>query len=120
MALSAMPAYLCIMEGYYLQRAGTWRLIMPKVRNVRVRVSVPDNENPYKKGTHKWRLFQWALAQEETFTKVEFLAAEKQLFEEHDQTSCMTEDIRSKAWWNEFYNKHKTFVYDERPSASTE
>lgn len=85
---------------------------MSKVRDVRVRVSVADGENPYKKGSHKWRLFNWALQQEE-FTKIEFLAAEKQLFEEHDQVSNMTEDIRSKAWWNEFYNKHHTFVLAE-------
>lgn len=85
---------------------------MSKVRDVTVRVSVADNENPYKPGSHKHRLFQWALEQEE-FTKIEFLAAEKQIFEEHNQVSNMTPDIRSKAWWNEFYSKHKVFVLAE-------
>lgn len=95
---------------------GTWSKTLrqtTKVRNVRVRVSTPDGENPYKKGTHKWRLFQWALEQEESFTKIEFLTAEQQLFEDHEQVSAMTSDIRGKAWWNEFYNKHKTFIYYE-------
>ena len=86
-------------------------LIMSKVRNVKVRIATHITSNPYKKGTHKWRLFEWALEQGE-FTKVEFLEAEKTIFEEHDQVSQMTPDIRSKAWWNEFYNKHKSFEYN--------
>jgi len=83
---------------------------MAKVRNVDVIVSpAKEGENPYKKGTHKWRLFQWAL-ETKAFDKVEFLAAETALFDEHDLTSAMTPDVRSKAWWNEFFNKHHTFV----------
>lgn len=83
---------------------------MTKIRNMHVVVSPPnEGENPYTKGTHKWRLFQWAL-ENESFTKVEFLQAEKEIFEAHDLQSAMTPDVRSKAWWNEFLNKHHTFV----------
>ncbi len=86
---------------------------MAKVRNVAVRVSPEkEGENPYKKGTHKHRLFAWALETGE-FTKLEFLTAEKQLFDAHDLTSAMTPDVRSKAWWNEFFNKHHTFVVQD-------
>lgn len=86
---------------------------MSKVRNVKVRVSPPsDGENPYKKGTHKYDLFQWALEQGE-FTKIEFLTAEKEIFDEKERTSAMTDEIRGKAWWNEFYNKYNVFTYAE-------
>jgi len=86
---------------------------MAKVRNVPVRVAPPkEGENPYKRGTHKFRIFQWALEQGE-FTKVEFLAAETEIFESTEQESAMLPEIRSKAWWNEFYNKHHTFELNE-------
>ena len=92
---------------------------MAKIRNVLVVVSpAKEGENPYKKGTHKWRLFQWALDHGE-FSKEQFLAAEKELFEQNDLTSAMTPDVRSKAWWNEFFNKHHTFVVSAKELVAT-
>jgi hypothetical protein len=86
---------------------------MAKVRNVTVQVSAPkgskEGENPYKRGSHKQRLFAWALEQGQ-FTKEEFIAAEIEIFHATKQFSEMSDEVRPKAWWNEFYNKHEVFV----------
>jgi len=82
-----------------------------KVRNVSVRVV--GETNPYQAGSHKRRLFGWALEHGE-FTKLEFLKAEVEIFDaQEEQTSKMTPDVRGRAWWNEFYSKHKVFVTTE-------
>ncbi len=83
---------------------------MAKVRNVTVIVSpAKEGENPYKKGSHKWRLFGWALETVE-FSKEEFIAKEVEIFHATKQFSEMSDEVRPKAWWNEFYNKHKVFT----------
>lgn len=79
---------------------------MPKILNPKVVVSTnPEDPNPYKKGTSKHKLMAWALEQQ-TFTKEQFLAAHKDMGLE----SVMTVEVAGKAWWNEFFNKHKVFV----------
>ena len=81
------------------------------VRQVQVRCA--REANPYQEGSHKYRLMQWALEHGE-FSKTEFLEAEVQIFDSIEgQTSKMTPDVRGRAWWNEFYNKYKDFVYNE-------
>lgn len=83
---------------------------MAKNRNPKVMVDLgTETSNPYKKGTAKWYLMNWALETKE-FTKEEFLAAHKEIFEERKIESAMTLEVCGKAWWNEFYNKHKVFV----------
>lgn len=71
-------------------------------------------ENPYRLGTHKFDLFGWALEQEDGFSKAEFLKAENEIFASAEgRKSKMSDEVRAKAWWNEFANKHKTFVSAE-------
>lgn len=82
---------------------------MSKAKNPKVRVSVPDNSNPYRATSTKFKLFNLALKLGE-FTKEEFLAAVKQLRSEEQLQSVMSPEVWSKAWWNEFKNKHKVFV----------
>lgn len=71
-----------------------------------------NGKNPYRQGTSKCNLMQWALDKGQ-FTRDEFLAAVKELRAEQKVTSKMSEDILGKAWWNEFKNKHKVFVAAE-------
>jgi hypothetical protein len=68
-----------------------------------------EGKNPYRQGTTKHKLFQWALDKVE-FTKEEFLIAAKQMREELNLPSKMVPDVWAKAWWNEFYNKHEVFA----------
>lgn len=83
---------------------------MSKIRNPKVVVSTnPEDPNPYKKGSFKRILMDWALTKE-SFTRDEFLAAHAELRAEHKIESEMTIEVAGKAWWNEFYNKHETFV----------
>jgi hypothetical protein len=97
-----------------------------------VRFVVTKEQNPYRKGSFKHVLFAWALEKKE-FTKEEFvdaclaLATEHEyeskmaedvdaclaLATEHEYESKMAEDVFPKAWWNEFANKHKVFVFAE-------
>ena len=72
-------------------------------------VNVNITTNPYRKGSFKHLLMAWALEKGE-FTKEEFLAAVLTLKAEHDITSKMKDEVLSKAWWNEFYNKHEVFA----------
>ena len=81
-----------------------------KTKDPKVTVAAPKDDankdtNPYKKGTAKQRLFQWAL-DKGTFTKSEFLAAHAEMKIE----SVMSTEVAGKAWFNEFYNKHEVFV----------
>lgn len=81
------------------------------IRNFKVRAKVgEDGQNPYKRHTSKRRLFQWAIEQEEGFTKAEFVEAAKELLETGETESKMPPDVYANAWWNEFYNKYSVFV----------
>lgn len=80
-----------------------------KVQNPTVTTSTPNDENPYKKGSAKRKLFAWALAKK-TFTKEEFLAEVARCLEAVEFESVMAPDVCGKAWFNEFYAKHKVFV----------
>lgn len=71
-------------------------------------VSVNIPTNPYRKGTMKHSLMTWAMEKGE-FTKEEFLAAVLVVKEEGEFKSKMSDTVLPKAWWNEFFNKHKTF-----------
>jgi hypothetical protein len=51
---------------------------------------------------------KWALEKGE-FTREEFLAAVPEITTEREFKSKMTPEVQSKAWWNEFYNKHEVF-----------
>ena len=84
---------------------------MSKKGNVRVEVNLGPNvtENPYRKGTFKRVLMDWALLNE-NFTKDEFLKAAVELKQEHGFESRMPDPMMANAWWNEFYNKHEVFV----------
>ena len=71
-------------------------------------VFVNINTNPYRKGTMKSALMDWALEKGE-FTKDEFLVAVLEVKADGEFKSKMSDTILPKAWWNEFFNKHKTF-----------
>lgn len=79
---------------------------MSKLNNIRVRVNV--DSNPFRSGTFKFHLFKWALEEGE-FTKEEFLANCLRLKSELEVSSKMSDEVMSKAWWNEFFNKHDVF-----------
>jgi hypothetical protein len=81
---------------------------MKKVQNVNVSVSM--SVNPYRPGSHKYRLMAWAIEKKE-FSKVEFLEAENEIFVAANLLSAMVQEVRGKAWWNEFYAKHKVFTF---------
>jgi len=72
-------------------------------------VKVSIETNPYRNGSLKYFLMKWALEKGE-FTKEEFLAIVPEITQEREFKSKMTPEVQSKAWWNEFYNKHETFV----------
>ena len=76
---------------------------MSKLSNFNVRVS--STANPYHKRSFKFLLMKWALERGE-FSKEEFLQAHDDLKLEHE----IDQKAGGKAWWNEFYNKHKVFV----------
>ena len=86
---------------------------MPKLKdNVTLQVVLPADEN-YKKGTTKQALL--AMSRERgTFTKSEWLAMAA---EAYDADSFAWSKIAAdggsmkfaKAWFNEFFNKHKAF-----------
>lgn len=73
------------------------------------KVVSPDNSNPYRKGSFKQILMQWALDRGE-FTKSEFLEAVLLLKNEYELTSKMSDEVLPGAWWNEFKNKHEVFA----------
>ena len=86
---------------------------MPRVKRfMDFQVKCVREENPYKKGSHKWRLLNWALEAKE-FSRKEFFAAEKRIFVETEQLSQMTDETRTQAWWNEFFNKYRDFEMNE-------
>lgn len=68
-----------------------------------------SNGNPYRQGSLKYFLMQWALEQGE-FTKEQFLKIVPEITIEREFKSKMTPEVQAKAWWNEFFNKHETFV----------
>jgi hypothetical protein len=76
------------------------------LQSFKVRVEVEQNE--FRFGSIKRHLMSWAIEQVE-FTKVEFLAYVVEQLESGEITSKMVPDTCSKAWWNEFYAKHKVF-----------
>ena len=72
----------------------------------------PVEGNPYRKGTAKKEIFDWALAATEEnghFTKAQFIEAISAKVEAGDVESKMPPETCAKAWWNEFYNKYKVF-----------
>ena len=70
------------------------------------------NTNPYRKGSFKHILMDWALTKGE-FTREEFLSAVPTLRQEHEVVSKMKDEVLAKAWWNEFKNKHEVFSSKE-------
>lgn len=68
-----------------------------------------NNTNPYRQGSFKQVLMKWALEKGE-FSREEFLKAVIELKAEHEVVSKMKDEVLSKAWWNEFKNKHKVFT----------
>ena len=77
-----------------------------KLKNLKVRCT--ENSNPYKPGSFKHVLMDWAIEQSE-FTKQEFFDALLALKAEYEVTSKMSDEVLVVAWWNEFKNKHKVF-----------
>ena len=69
--------------------------------------------NPCRAGSAKRTLFGWAIEQENGFTKAEFLDAAAEMHKAGQVQSKMEPERFSKAWWNEFYSKFKTFRLDE-------
>lgn len=69
-----------------------------------------EGENKFRFGSFKRELMAWALAQEDGFTKKEFFEALIVLKEENEVQSKMEDKVLCAAWWNEFFNKHKSFV----------
>lgn len=63
-------------------------------------------KNPFRIDGHKFQIFQWCIEKGE-FSKEEFLLAEKEIHVRDERKSKMSDEIRSKAWWNELRNKHK-------------
>lgn len=79
------------------------------VKNENLKVVVNVEANPYRAGTMKFFLMKWALDKKE-FTKAQFLEAVLLIKAEKELTSRMNDEVLPKAWWNEFFNKHKTFT----------
>jgi hypothetical protein len=63
--------------------------------------------NPYREGSLKQLIFQWALERKE-FSKSEFKEAVVALKDQYGHKSRMADDVLGNAWWNELVNKHKT------------
>ncbi len=84
---------------------------------IRVRAVVKDRHgkvvdttiNPYRPGSAKRVLMDWAMAQE-SFTKDEFLAAAEELHATGQVASVMASAVMARAWWNEFYSKYGVFI----------
>ncbi len=74
-----------------------------------------EGENKFRYGSFKRELMAWALKQD-TFSKKDFFEALLALKEEHEVQSKMEDKVLCSAWWNEFFNKHKTFVPVEKDS----
>lgn len=82
-------------------------------------VQVNVESNPFRKMTLKWHLFQWCLERKQ-FTKEEFLAMVPEMTTTLEVTSKMPPSIQSKAWWNEFLNKHKMLTIIEAPKVEAQ
>lgn len=72
------------------------------------KVRVDAESNSFRHGSIKRHLMAWALERGE-FTKVEFLEFVIAQLDAGEFASKMAPDTCSKAWWNEFYAKHKVF-----------
>lgn len=71
---------------------------------------VENAANPYRLGSAKRVLMEWAMEQKEGFTKDEFLQAAMELREEGKLESVMPPMTMARAWWNEFYSKYGVFI----------
>ena len=54
----------------------------------------------------------WILETKE-FDRRAFFTAEKSIFVETDQYSQMSDEVRTQAWWNEFFNKYGVIEINE-------
>ena len=72
------------------------------------RVIVEEQKNEFRFGSIKRHLMAWAI-ETQSFTKAEFLTYVQEQLEQGEFESKMAPDTCAKAWWNEFYAKHKVF-----------
>jgi len=84
--------------------------------NVTLQVVIGEGES-YKPGTTKQQLLEMSL-ELQTFTKAEWLAKASELFDTGNVAYSRIQEKRGnigwgKAWFNEFYNKHKIFKIAE-------